>query len=68
MAPIDRPQSTNRENPRWRSRTIMLSLCRATNTNVLLLLHAVGHEIALALAAARKIEGAEGAQCGDVSE
>lgn len=38
----------------------MLSLRNPTFTNVFLLLHAVGYQVALALPAPRKIEGAQG--------
>jgi hypothetical protein len=42
----------------------MLSLRQPTVTNVFLLLHAVSDQVALALAAAREVEGAERAVVG----
>lgn len=58
---MDRPHNTNFVNPRRRSYSIMLSLCQNGSTNVLLLLHPVSDQVALAFPATRKVKSAEGA-------
>lgn len=51
----------NLVNPRRRSYSITLSLCQNGSTNIFLLLHAVSNQVALALAATRKVKSAQSA-------
>lgn len=62
---MERPQRMNLRKPPLRRWASMLSLRKRTFTNILLLLHAVGDQVALALAAAREVEGAEGVGGGE---